>query len=201
MRAPGSYLRCAVFMAGAALAIHEIRSHAGLGGHAHQEIAQYAHGYLGTITLLAGVLAALAAAHFLARLVVPRRAAHGTDYVAPGALRLWRVAALALLCISLGQELAESFVATGDPATLSSVLDHGGWITVPVAIVLGGAVALAVRGSDAAIAYAARASRAPVRGVGSIGQRSALPDAHPRRSTPLADLAAGRAPPPAFAAT
>jgi hypothetical protein len=184
----------------AALAIHGIRSEARLGGHAHQEIAQYAHGYLGTATLVVGVLAALAAAHFLARLVVPRRAAHGAGYVPPGALPLWRVAAIALLCISLGQELVESVVATGDPATLGDVVGHGGWTTVPVAIVFGGAVALAVHGSDTAIAFAARASRAPVRGVGSTEHHGALPNAHPRRSAPLADLAAGRAPPLASAA-
>ncbi len=200
MRAPGSYLRWGVLLALAALAHHGLRSWAELGGHAHGEVARSAHGYLSTLTLVVGVLAALAAAHLVARLAIGWRSADGTPYAGHGGRRVWLSATVVVLCVCLGQESVESLIATGDPAALADVLRHGGWTAIPFAILLGGAVAIGVRGADAAIVFLGRRRRAGVERGASGRRRSVLPAGHQRRPEPLADAAAGRAPPPVLAA-
>jgi|GEM_PF-4728859 hypothetical protein len=182
-------------MAVAALGLHELRSSARLGEHAHQALADSAHGYVGTLTLAVGVLAAAATAHLLVRLAVAWASPRGPGYAPHRTLRLWWLASVVLVCVCFGQELLESLAATGHSPSTAGLLDHGGWTGVPLAILFGGGVALAVRGSDAAIAFATRRPRAAARRRGGAGSHR-LPAGHPRPHEPLADLAAGRAPPP-----
>lgn len=182
-------------MAAAALGLHELRSEARLGEHAQPELVHNAHGYLGTLTLVVGVLVAIAAAHLLVRLAVGWRSDDSRCYAPHRTLRLWRLASVALVCVCFGQEVFEGFVATGQPVGLEELLGRGGWTAIPLAVLFGGAVAVAVRGSDAAIAFAARSRHGAVRlALGHEQQR--LAPGHPRPHEPLADLAARRAPPP-----
>ncbi|MDQ3647446.1 MAG: hypothetical protein M3433_02465, partial [Actinomycetota bacterium] len=111
------------------------------------------------MTLAVGVLVAMAAAHLLVRLAGGSSSDDGGRYAPHGTLRLWRLASITLLCVCLGQEALESFAATDQPSGIEGLLGHGGWTAVPLAILFGGAVAVAVRGSDAAIAFAARSRR------------------------------------------
>jgi hypothetical protein len=186
-------------MAVATLSLHELRSSAELGGHTHAELARYAHGYIATLTLAVAVLVALASAHLLVRLAFSMRSADAARYVARPGRPLWLWAAITLLGISLGQDLVESLVAAGDPSYLADVFGHGGWTTMPLALLFGGGVALAVRGSDTALALASRGRRQRVGGTAMLRSRRPLPAGHQRFTDPLADAAAGRAPPPGFA--
>jgi hypothetical protein len=187
-------------MAGAALALHELRSRAGLGAHSGGELAQHAHGYLGATTLAVELLAAVVAAHFLVRVAGARLPEEGRQYTPHAMVRVWCPASIALLLVCFGQELAENLAATGSLADPGVLLGHGGWSAIPLGILLGGGVALLARGADAAITLAAR-REGPARVGSEAGARPALAGGHPRPHEPLADPAAGRAPPSVAYAT
>jgi hypothetical protein len=187
-------------MAVAALGLHELRSAARLGEHAQPTLVDSAHGYVDTVTVLVSVLAAAAAAHLLVRLVAGWRSAEGTCYAPHHTLRLWRLASIVLVCVCFGQELLESVTTMGHSPGLAGLLGHGGWTAVPFAILFGGGVALAVRGSDAAIAFAGRPRHRNAARRRAVTEARRLPSGHPRPREPLADLAAGRAPPRTAAA-
>ena len=55
--------------------------------------------------------------------------------------RLWPLASAGLLAIFTAQELVEGLRNGGHPAGVHGVVGHGGWIAVPLAIVLAGLVA------------------------------------------------------------
>jgi hypothetical protein len=77
----------------------------------------------------------------------------------PGAVafrRLWIENALALVAIYVAQEGIEGAFAPGHP-----IWAHGGWTVVPLAIAVGGLVALLLAGADKALAAVARAVSAP----------------------------------------
>jgi hypothetical protein len=65
----------------------------------------------------------------------------------PSALRirrLWPVAAAGLIAMYAGQELLEGALSSGHPDGVAGVFGAGGWVALPLAVVLGGVVALAV---------------------------------------------------------
>ena len=57
---------------------------------------------------------------------------------------------MALVAAYCGQELIEGWLAAGHPAGVAGVLEHGGWIALVCAPLVGGLVALAARGAAAA---------------------------------------------------
>ncbi len=195
IRSPGSYLRCAVLMAIAAIGIHEIRSAERLGEHANGTLAAGAHGYVDLLTLAVTVLGAVAAAHLMVRLVITRHST-ATPYAPHRTLRVWWLASIVLISVGFGQELLESLAAPGSSPNVAGMLDQGGWTAIPLAILLAGGVALGVRGADVAIARAGGRRFAPARRRRGTGSRR-LPRGHLRLPAPLADRASGRAPPPA----
>jgi len=129
--------RAALLISGAAL-LHELRFalapvHGGEGpGHA------YLHAALPAFT----VLLALAAVGFLARLVAPRY-----EDGARRSLRAdWLGCALVLFCAFVLQEGSESLLSAHGP-----IFAAGGWLAAPIALAVGLAAALLVRGARAVV--------------------------------------------------
>ncbi len=141
-------------------------------------------------------IAVLVLAALLATLI------RGTEGAAPDRVPLARrvvVFAGALLAIFVAQELVEGLLAAGHPAGPAAVLGGGGWIALPLALLIGSLSALlvqALEGVERAIAVfhaeRPRRSRAPAvrgRALPARGLSLAL--------APLAFGLARRPPPPA----
>ena len=146
------------------------------------------HDYLHTVPAVLAALGAVALARTLVALV--RRAAAPASH---GPVARWLAASGALLALHVLQESAERVLAGGGP------VDRGALLAVPLCLVVGAVVALALRGADELLdAAAASASVAAL-------PRALLPAAPtsclvatapvlPRRGM-LARHLAGRAPP------
>ena len=178
-----------------AWAVHELRYHLAFGSRANGELAAQGHHYLSSVVPLLALVAGLALGAFLLRLArtltadAPRAIGAGSS-----TLWLWAAATVGLLAIFAGQELLEGVFATGHPAGLPGVFGGGGWLATPAALVVGGVLALMLRGAEAAIEFAARprSTNAPLRRgdnpLATAGVRLA-------RLDPLAEPFAPRAPP------
>lgn len=86
------------------------------------------------------VVAALLSAVLVRTAVAPpRRAMHVR------LARLWPIASASILGLYVGQEFLAAELTSGHPPGLTGVVGAGGWIAVPIALVLGAIVAFAVR--------------------------------------------------------
>jgi hypothetical protein len=136
-------LRRTALLSSGAWAVHELRFalapvHGGDGP---------GHGYLHTALPLLTVLVALAATGFVSRLLAARDEGSSSR-----SLRAeWLGCAVVLLGAFVLQEGSESALSAHGP-----IFADGGWLAVPIAIVVGLAVALLVRGARAAVAAGAR---------------------------------------------
>lgn len=100
------------------------------------------------------------------------------------------------MAIFVAQEWAEGLLSAGHPSAVLEPLAHGGWVVVPLALVLGAAVALLVRGAELALARGGTRPRVGPGGpIVSAGLRVRV--WRPRASLLALNLA-GRAPPPLF---
>jgi hypothetical protein len=190
-----STLRVTALIAAGALGLHQLRYLAGSGSESAQGLSDQGHAYLPVAGFVVAALLALASGQLLVVLGRARRTG-GADRTRRSPLAAtWLAATAALLAIYGAQELLEGLVAGGHAGGVATLVGDGGWTAFPLALALGGVVALALRGASAAVAAAAR-SRA----------RGPLP--RPRRSTrrrteralpPAASVLgrhlAGRAPP------
>jgi hypothetical protein len=191
------HLGMALFPLGA-LAMHRLRYELAFGSDASRELAAHGHGYLQALTPLVVLAAALGLGSWLARLAGAWRS--GEPDAGPGRRRLvalWVLTSAGLFVIYVGQESLEALLAAGHPQGLAAVLGDGGLWAVPTAIVIGGLLALVVRGGRALVGRVARMGRrrSPVareRAPRLVRRPAAV--ALPRLA-PLARAAAGRAPP------
>jgi hypothetical protein len=181
-------LRCFALLGAAALGLHELRYVIAYGGGADRALAGQGHAYLDA----AGAVVALALVSALAVLVAS--VVRGRRGVARFTVR-WPVASAGLLAIYIVQELAEGMVASGHPAGVEGVFGHGGLVAVPLAVALGAAVAVLLRGADAVLERFAPMRRAPRRRAPRVELPRAPLAVRPRRTAALAGLGAGRAPP------
>lgn len=190
-------------MALGALAVHQLRYQVAFGEHAHEELAEQGHGYLGSVTPVLGLVAAAALGMFLRRLVLAWRSGEADEDRRVRALALWPAVSFGLVAIFVGQELLEGLLASGHPGGLHGVFGHGGWMAVPNAIAFGGLIALAIGGARRAVRFVA--SRSPQRrrigGSDPAPARLAPARVDLPRVAPLATASAGRAPPSALALT
>jgi hypothetical protein len=190
-------LRATALVAVASLALHELRYVAGYGSHAHEALASQGHDYLPLAGALAGVVLAAAAAQLLSALACAWRSGAGEGAPLPLGLT-WLAASLVLTGVYTGQELLEGAFASGHPGGVEALTAHGGLLAYPLAFLVGGLVALALRGTNAVVgALARRSRRAP------LPRASATAPRPPLRLGPagLAVLGAGRpvrGPPLAF---
>jgi hypothetical protein len=151
-------VRLAALMGMGTFAVHQARYALGYRGEASQELVSQGHAYLIALgPLLAGVL-------MLALAALIRRVARGGDGPAPRFRRVWAGATLALATVYTAQELIEGAVASHHPEGVAGVAGHGGWVALPLALVIGLGIALAMRGAGAAheLAEPLRPWRAPV---------------------------------------
>jgi hypothetical protein len=180
-----------------ALAVHELRYLLRYGHGAGEALAKQGHGYMSD---LGGALVVLALATLLATLLTgalapPARRAH--EPAGAAFRRTAALYALALAAIFCAQELTEGAIAAGHPAGLAALLAHGGWVFLPLALVIGAlcsVTCLALRGADrtlARIAVRRSASRRPA----TLPQPHAFPARRPLTSLNLGFGFARRAPP------
>ena len=187
------HLRPAALIAGGALAVHELRYGLAGGGSAEPVAG---HGYLPLVSLAAALLLVLAFAHLLSRVALARSGGpREPDGLGPRAA--WVFAAASLTAVFCIQELFEGLLATGRTDGLEAVFSEGGWTAVPLAVVVGGVIALVLGAARVAVNAAARAGerrrrrRAPL----ALARHAELPSGASRRPAVLAVHLAGRAPP------
>jgi hypothetical protein len=157
----GSLARRASLLALGALALHQLRYALAYGDRTSAALASQGHSYLGD---LGAIVVAFAASLACARLL-----AAGFGRLRPGrsARALPRAAlalAAALLAIFAAQELSEGALSAGHPGGLAAVAANGGWLALPLALVIGLAAALADRllaGAERRLVEGARRTRAP----------------------------------------
>ena len=186
MRGTPSKLRGTALVAAGALTLHELRY---VIAPPAAEQAGAGHGYLPLAGVACALILALAFAQLVAVAARARRTGSGEQRgLAFGCV--WLLCASALAGIFLAQELLESALV---PARVG--LGAGAWVALPLAVVLGAILSLALVGARAVVVAAARRgrrTRAPRRpGV----TRNVLPRAHRPRGPSLATHLCGRAPP------
>lgn len=176
-------LRAGILLAGGSLAVHELRYLAGYGG----EDAVSGHGYLAWLAPLVALTLAAGCGVWIAR--IGRVTAHHRPTLT------WAGASASLVATYAVQEAIESMAAHGHPG----LLGHGGWAAVPIAVLVGGLIALALRGAHAADRAAVDAARpwSPPVDVTFTPRAFLRPVAAPVAPRPrvLARRLAGRAPP------
>jgi hypothetical protein len=136
--------RLAALLGAGTFAVHQARYALGYRGEASRALADQGHAYL----IAAGPIAACAVMLALAALV--RRVARGTQTPSPRLRVLWPAATLALVATYAVQESVEGALAAHHPIGAAGVVGHGGWLALPLAALVGLAVALAMRGARAA---------------------------------------------------
>ncbi len=179
MRGTPSRLRGTALVAVGALTLHELRyavappSADQVGG---------GHGYLP----LAGMVCALVLALAFAQLVSVAARARRTGAGEGRGLSfrcVWLLCVLALAGIFFAQELLEGALAPN--RGLAGALGAGAWVSLPLAVVLGAIVSLALVGARAVVVAAARRSRH----AGPERRRREARRLLPRRAPPAASLA------------
>jgi hypothetical protein len=197
-------LRGALLMPACALAVHQLRYALVFGGHTAPRLAQQGHGYLSAVEPFALLAGAIAAGAFVGRLA---RAWHSGDQDASArgldgkraAARTWLTCALALLAVYCAQELIEGALAPGHPAGLAGVFGSGGWIAIPLALAIGGALTTALKVADTLVRFTAAGPTSPVWRPAPARPRPRHPYAISGwRLDPASGVAPGRAPPPSF---
>jgi hypothetical protein len=196
-------LRAALLMPLCALAVHQARYYLTYGRHGGAQLAREGHAYLSTLEPIVLFAAALAVGAFVGRLArtwqavppVPAAGARLPEH-RHGTLRIWALCALVLIGFYCVQELCEVALAPGHPAGLAGVLGHGGWLALPVALLIAGALTAALRVSEALVVLAARHGvRSPVPDGARVLLRRRSHRGVDWRLDPDCGIGAGRAPP------
>jgi hypothetical protein len=188
-------------MPAAVLTVHQLRYQLAFGSRADEKLASEGHQYLGALAPVAAMLLAIGVGLFLASLARAWRVGE-EDGSAPDARRslpsIWLLAALSLLALYSGQEFLEGVLATGHPGGLAGIFGQGGFWAIPLSVLLGGLVAVVLRATEAAIRWAASRRRRNRRRPGRARSLQRPSDFIAILRGPLADAAAGRAPPAAL---
>jgi hypothetical protein len=127
---PTSIPRTGALVALGALAVHQLRYLAAYGSDTGHQLAHQGHGYLfSALPVVAGFAAAALAACVLRSAVagMPNR----TRSAGP------LLYALAIVSVFSCQELMEGAFSEGHAVGLGAVFAHGGWLAVPLALVIG----------------------------------------------------------------
>jgi hypothetical protein len=171
-------LRMAALMGAGTFAVHQMRYALSY----DHEVG--GHGYL--VPLGAVLVAAL----LLAFAALLGRVARRAEEPAPRVARLWPATSVALVSVYTVQESLESFISGRVPG----VFEHGGLVTLPLAVMIGLVIALVMRGAAAATRLAS--ARAPWRPPASDTPLLTLAPARAQRPARVAGAnASARAPP------
>jgi hypothetical protein len=180
----------------AALAVHQLRYYLAFGGHTNRVLAAQGHAYLGAVVPAVVLICAAMLGCFIAR--VGRAWGSGAGQHQPRAsfISVWALSAVVLVVVYCGQEFLEGLLSGGHPVGLAGIIGHGGWVSIPLSVALGAVIAYCVHGARTAVTVVAAAGRRPRFSLPPVA-----PGRHPtytavsRPRSPLASLAAGRAPP------
>jgi hypothetical protein len=170
-------LRLAALMGAGTFAVHQLRYALSYG----HEVG--GHGYLALVgpAVVGALLLAFAAA--LGR--IARRA----EETAPRLGRLWAGTTASLVMVYGAQESLEGVVSGRVPG----MFEHGGLVTLPLAVVIGLAIALIMRATAAATRLPTRAAPRPSASIAPL--RVVLPPWAPPRTRASARHLAARGPP------
>ena len=123
-----------------ALALHQLRYALAFGDGAGAELHHEGHAYLAEA---APILVAVGVATVIAASLA------GAAGAGRGGPRSWPrrtlLYAAALLAVFSAQELTEGALSAGHPDGIDGLVGHGGWLAVPLALLLGGLAALLAR--------------------------------------------------------
>jgi hypothetical protein len=195
MGALGWRARAGVLLLVGAVAVHQLVY--GLAGVRPDE---HVHAYLDWLTPAVFALLFAAAAELVLRALGVHRRASGPP---PRGRALLPVLSALLVATFASQELAETLLAPGDAhahALNDLVVGHGLWMVVPVALVVGGVLALALRGAAAVEAWCLRIEQARAAEPIPYVERRRAPLLTARAPRELLGRnLAGRAPPPVVA--
>jgi hypothetical protein len=150
------------------------------------------HGYLSLAVPATATLVALALGGIVLRLA--RRGSGGRT---PTAIPVWRLglaAAGLLLALFAAQETLESTLAGGGPAGLGVLTTAGGWVAIPLSLLVGSGVALAGRAGRDALMPVRVSARLTTASAGGCDLRRPE-DPLVLRAVGLARHIAGRGPP------
>jgi hypothetical protein len=138
----------------AAFAVHQIRYLLGYGHEIGDALTAQGHSYL---SVALPVLVAIAGSAVGTVLIGASLGSSAQRRRRPSVLRCWLACAFALTAIFSVQELVEGALVAGHPAGLEAIFAHGGWIGLPAAAAIGGALTLALAGLAAAEGLMAKA--------------------------------------------
>ena len=184
-----SALRTSTLIALGAFAVHQLRYLAAYGDGAGAALGAQGHSYLEAVLPLLGVLAASAMLGTVAAAALGRGTTVASRRVG------WAFCSAALLGIFCVQESAEAVLSAGHPGGVSALLGHGGWIALPIAVLVGRMVALLLDGiASVERALAGASFRRTPRAASTLGR----PRTAERRDLACRALAFGlaRRPPP-----
>lgn len=189
MAGPEWRVRAGVLVLAGALVIHELRY--ALAGVIADE---HAHSYMSWLGPLICGFVILTGAEFVFR--VMRRYRPSEMTAVPRGPARWLGFAGLLLAIFAAQEIVEAFVAHGRVELAEALVQHGGWLSGPLALAVGGVIALLLRGARALLARRGAPPRR-TRLRPPVARRPLLRDARPRLGVLACNLA-GRGPPAPF---
>jgi hypothetical protein len=135
-----SAVRTSTLIALGAFAVHQLRYLAGYGDSAGSALGAQGHSYLAAVLPVLLLLAASALLGTFAAALSVRRSS-----LSPRGAG-WAFCTGTLLAIFTAQETAEGLLVAGHPGGLAALLGHGGWIALPIAVVIGRVVALLLNG-------------------------------------------------------
>jgi hypothetical protein len=139
-RRQGSLPRSAALISLGALAVHQLRYQLAYGGDAHAELARQGHGYLTqALPLLIAAAMAIVAAGLIRAALRPRRAAAGPGIRLAARAGLFALAIFAAFAI---QETSEGLLFAGHASGAAAVFAGGGWLALPLALVIGSVAAI-----------------------------------------------------------
>lgn len=185
-------LRCFALLGAGGFALHELRYVLAYGDASGAVLRAQGHAYLDAVAAVVALALVAACAGLLAA-VLRRR---GATTTAPRWRSRWPLASGALLGVYAAQELVEGALSPGHPAGLVGVFGHGGWIAVPLALLLGALVAALLRGADAVLArFAVAPPRLRIPRAPRLARPRAPLSVRLRPAAALAGPGAGRAPP------
>jgi hypothetical protein len=187
----------AMFPAGV-LGVHELRYLLAYGAHASHELTEHGDSYVGTASLLAGLLLALPAAGLIVGVMRARRGRAGGAQSRLGPWQSWLVWSAVLVVGFCAVEGLEMVLESEHPDGFFGVFGGGGWWALPAAAGVAALFTLVTRGARALVRRVARTHRRrPPWDAVTVWRPSTRPVGSGRRAslTPLASRAAGRAPP------
>jgi hypothetical protein len=180
-----------VLLPAGALVVHQLRYTLTYGSQATNQLADQGHAYLGSLVPWIVLLAAAGLGGFVSRLAHAWHSGGAQPRALP-LFRLWATTGAGLVAIYSLQELLEGLLAQGHPGGLTGIYGHGGWWAIPAAAAVALVTVLLLRVAHTLVRLAAR-PRVSLRRKLHVATRPVSVVRTPGR--PLANSAAGRAPP------